>query len=152
MGSLTPFNPISLLALESDLMFLGRGLMATHSANEASSKAPALPAIYTCIFQEGQVAWLGRSFIRAMSIPIKRLPKNIKSDSTARKETGLSGVKLPKISVPTFDRKVVNWTSYREQFDATIQCKTELNNTKKLMYCSCKRLSRIVRLDLESKV
>ena len=60
--------------------------------------------------------------------------KYIKTESTASKETGLSGVKLPKNNVPTFDGKVISCRSFWEQFDASIQCKTGLNDTKKLMY------------------
>ena len=60
--------------------------------------------------------------------------KNIKTNSAVSKETGLSGVKLSKVSVTTFDGKVLNQKSFWEQFDTTILCKTRLNNTKKLMY------------------
>ena len=49
-------------------------------------------------------------------------------------DKGLRAVKLPKIRVPTFDGKVLNWKSFWKQFDATIHCKTGRNNTKKLMY------------------
>ena len=69
-----------------------------------------------------------------LRVAIKRLLKTIKADSAVDKVKGLSGVKLPKISVPTFDGKVLNWKSFWEQFDATIHCKTGLNNTEKLMY------------------
>ena len=64
--------------------------------------------------------------------------ENIKSESTVSKETVLSGVKLPKVSVPTFDGEVLNWRSFWEQFDATIHCKTELSNTEKLTYSTYK--------------
>ena len=43
-------------------------------------------------------------------------------------------MKLAKVSFPTFDGKVLNWKSFWEQFDATIHCKTRLNDTGKLMY------------------
>ena len=69
-----------------------------------------------------------------LQVAIKCLLKNIKSKFTESKDIGLSGVKLPKISVPIFDGKVVNWKSFWDQFDATIHCKTGLNNTKKMMY------------------
>ena len=62
------------------------------------------------------------------------LPRSWRRPCTVSKETGLSGVKLPKVSVPTFDGKVLNWKSFWEQFEATIYCKTWLNNTEKLMY------------------
>ena len=38
-----------------------------------------------------------------LRVAIKRLLKNIKPESAVHKDKGLSGVKLPKISVPTFD-------------------------------------------------
>ena len=60
--------------------------------------------------------------------------KNIKTESTASKEMGWSGVKLPKVSVPTFDGKVLSWISVCEQFDATIQGKAGLSITDKLTY------------------
>ena len=69
-----------------------------------------------------------------IQVAIKCLLKNIKSESTASKGIALSGVKLPKVSVPTSDGKVLNCKSFWEQFDATIHCKTRLNNTEKLIY------------------
>ena len=43
-------------------------------------------------------------------------------------------MKLPKVSVPTLDGKVLNWKNFWEQFDVTIHSKTTLSNTAKLMY------------------
>ena len=34
-----------------------------------------------------------------------------------------SGVKLPKIDVPTFDGKMLNWTTFWEQFKVSIHSK-----------------------------
>ena len=62
-----------------------------------------------------------------LRVAIKHLLKNIKAKSAVDKDKGLSGVKLPKISVPTFNGKVINWKSFWEQFDATIHCKAGLN-------------------------
>ena len=39
---------------------------------------------------------------------IKSLVKSIKTESAVSKETGLGGVKLPKVSIPTCDGKVPN--------------------------------------------
>ena len=50
------------------------------------------------------------------------------------KRPGLSEVRLPKVSVPTFDGKVLNWKNFREQFDTSIHSKTGLSDTAKLMY------------------
>ena len=70
-----------------------------------------------------------------LRVAIKHLVKSIKAETAVDKDKGLSSVKLPKISVPASDGKVLNWKSFWEQFDATIHCKTGLNNTEdKLMY------------------
>ena len=45
-----------------------------------------------------------------------------------------SGVRLPKISIPTFDGKTLSWKSFWEQFDATIHSKAGLNDIEKLAY------------------
>ena len=71
---------------------------------------------------------------RKLRVTIKHLLKDIKVESAVDKGKGLSEVKLPKISVPTFGGKVLNRKSFGEQFDTTIHHKTELNNTEKLMY------------------
>ena len=44
------------------------------------------------------------------------------------------GVRLPKISIPTFDGKILSWKSFWEQFDATIHSKAGLNVIEKLTY------------------
>ena len=69
-----------------------------------------------------------------LRVAIKSLLKKIKAVSAVTKETGSCGVKLPKVSVPTFDGNFLNWKNFWEQFDATIHCKTGLNDTEKLMY------------------
>ena len=43
-------------------------------------------------------------------------------------------MKLPKVIVPTFDGKVLNWKNIWEQFDATMHSEAGLNVTVKLMY------------------
>ena len=43
-----------------------------------------------------------------LQVAIRRLLKNIESESTASKDTGLRGVKFPKISVLTFDGKILS--------------------------------------------
>ena len=44
------------------------------------------------------------------------------------------GVRLPKISIPTFDGKILSWKSFWEQFDATIHSKAGLIDIEKLTY------------------
>ena len=51
----------------------------------------------------------------------KHLLKGIKAESTVIQEMGLSGLKRPEVSVPTFDGKVSCWNSSWEQFDTTIR-------------------------------
>ena len=41
---------------------------------------------------------------------------------------------MPKISIPTFDGKILSWKSFWEQFDATIHSKAGLNDIEKLTY------------------
>ena len=67
-------------------------------------------------------------------VAIKRRLKNLNAEASVSKETGLSEVKLPKASVPTFDDKVLIWKNVWEQFDATIHSKTGLSHTAKLAY------------------
>ena len=55
-----------------------------------------------------------------LRVAIKRLLKNIKAESAVDKDKGLRGVKLPKISVPTFDGKVLNFEL--EEFLGAIPC------------------------------
>ena len=47
---------------------------------------------------------------------------------------GLSGVKLLKVSAPTFDGKVLNRRSFWKQFNDTIHSKTGFNDMERLMY------------------
>ena len=51
-----------------------------------------------------------------MRVAIKRRLKNINAESSVRKKTRLSEIKLPKVRVPTFDGKVLNWKNFWEQF------------------------------------
>ena len=48
--------------------------------------------------------------------------------------TTVSGVKLPKLEVPTFDGNIMNWTAFWERFDALIQSKKGANDAEKLTY------------------
>ena len=45
-----------------------------------------------------------------------------------------SRVRLPKISIPTFNGKILCWKGFWEQFDATIHGNTGLSDTEKLTY------------------
>ena len=45
-----------------------------------------------------------------------------------------TGVKLPKISVPSFNRNLLNWSSFWEQFNIAIRSKEQLTDAEKLAY------------------
>ena len=53
---------------------------------------------------------------------------------TTDKASASPGVRLPKISIPTFDGKILSWRSFWEQFDATIHSKAGSNDIEKLTY------------------
>ena len=43
-------------------------------------------------------------------------------------------MKLPKIDVPTFDRNILHWTTFWEQFEVSIHSKPQHPNAEKLAY------------------
>ena len=45
-----------------------------------------------------------------------------------------TGVKLPKIAVPTFNGNILNWTDFWVQFEVVIHCKNHMKNAEKLAY------------------
>ena len=51
-----------------------------------------------------------------LRVAIKSLLRKIKTESAMSKEKGLSVVKLPKVSAPTFDGKVLNWKRFGNNF------------------------------------
>ena len=64
------------------------------------------------------------------------LIKRVLSDPVSEKATSkvYSGVKLPKIEVPTFDGNFLNWGHFWEQFNATVHAKEHLSDVDKLAY------------------
>ena len=44
------------------------------------------------------------------------------------------GVRLPKIEVPNFDRNIMNWKTFWEQYFLSIDSKPELTDPKQLAY------------------
>ena len=67
-----------------------------------------------------------------LSLQIKRLLSD--KVSTASSISSASGVKLPRINVPTIDGNIVNWVIFWEQFEAAIHGKRQLSNTDKFTY------------------
>ena len=52
-------------------------------------------------------------------------PKTDRPESTP-------GIKLPRISVPLFNRTILNWTTFWEQFEIAVHSKGHLQVVKKL--------------------
>ena len=45
-----------------------------------------------------------------------------------------TSMKLPKISIPTFDGNILNWSMFWDQFNVAIHSSTQLSNSQKLVY------------------
>ena len=45
-----------------------------------------------------------------------------------------TGVKLPKLDVPTFDGNILNWRSFWEQFRVSVHNRTSISDSEKLVY------------------
>ena len=46
----------------------------------------------------------------------------------------MSGIKLPRIKIPTFDGNILNWRIFWEQFDSAVHSKSHLSDSDKLTY------------------
>ena len=71
-------------------------------------------------------------FFFKLSLQIKRQLSD--KVSTVTSTSSASGVKLPRIDVPTFDGNIVNVVIFWEQFEAAIHGKHQLLNADKLTY------------------
>ena len=67
-----------------------------------------------------------------LRLQIKRLLSNMSSNAPST--LNASGVKLPRIDVPTFDCNIVNCVIFWEQLEAAIHSKRQLSNADKLTY------------------
>ena len=104
-------------SIDDDLQVMKHGMLLIGDYKSLAEKATALEEA---------------SF--EIRVAIKRQLKNLNAESSVSKETGLSEVKLLKVSVPTFDGKVLNLRYFWKQFDVTIHNKTWFSDTAKLMY------------------
>ena len=104
-------------SIDADLQVIKRDMLLIGEYKSLAERATAL--------EEASVV---------IRVAIKGRLKNLNAESLGSKETGLGEVKLPKLCVATFDGKVLNWNNFWEQFDVTIQSKTGLSDTAKLMY------------------
>jgi hypothetical protein len=54
--------------------------------------------------------------------------------SSPRSTPDGSGVKLPKLDVPTFDGNVIHWKQFWDQFSVSVHDRTNLSNAEKIVY------------------
>ena len=65
---------------------------------------------------------------------IKKLLASRSPGTTAVTPPESSGVKLPKLDVPTFDGNILNWKQFWEQFTVFVHKRFSLSNAEKLVY------------------
>ena len=56
--------------------------------------------------------------------------------ASSMNSTSVSGVKLPKLKVPTFDGNIMNWAALRKRFSALIHSRKGVDDAEKLTYLS----------------
>ena len=61
-----------------------------------------------------------------VATPSETSPPHTASDS--------SGLKLPKLDVPTFDGNIIHWKQFWDQFSVSVHCRTNLSNAEKIVY------------------
>jgi hypothetical protein len=68
---------------------------------------------------------------------LRRLLRNLKSipsDAETVTVTTGTGVRLPKLAVPTFDGNILYWRQFWEQFRVSVHDRTNLSEAEKLVY------------------
>ena len=69
------------------------------------------------------------------SLQIKKLLRSHATPSSTPSSTpDSSGVKLPKLDVPTFDGNLLNWKMFWEQFTVSVHVRSNLTDAEKLAY------------------
>lgn len=106
-----------LSGLETELQDVSRGILSLEHDDADLSRQES--AIAESLFD--------------VRLRIKRLLSSA-SKPTSSPVVEEGGVKLPKLSVPTFDGDVVNWKSFWEQFTVSIHDKPKLSSAEKLAY------------------
>ena len=66
-----------------------------------------------------------------LKIKIEQL---LDDQSTSSQPTHQPCIRLPKISIPTFNGNLLNWTSFWKQFEVTVHSKDNLQDVEKLAY------------------
>ena len=55
-------------------------------------------------------------------------------DAPTLATTDSTGVKLPKLGVPTFDGNIIHWKQFWDQFTVAVHSRTSLSNAEKTVY------------------
>jgi hypothetical protein len=69
--------------------------------------------------------------ISECSLNLKRSLHSHMHVSHASAHSDGTGVKLPKLDVPTFNGDILNWLSFWEQFSVAVDSRTNLSDTEK---------------------
>ena len=72
-----------------------------------------------------------KSVLFKFKIKIKQL---FDDQSASSQPSSQPVIKLPKITVPTVNGNILNWTSFWEQFEVTVHSKNNLQDVEKLVY------------------
>lgn len=68
------------------------------------------------------------------TLRIKQLLRPTKDSATSSATGDSSGVKLPKLDVPSFNGNILNWQTFWEQFCISIHERSHLSDAEKLVY------------------
>ena len=98
--------------------------------------------VHACIikFEAWIIWWEGKAELAASDHhAIPRGVKTLKEYDTDFKSNhfavwGRSGIHLPKISFPSFNENILNWTSFWEEFEVAAHSQDSLQDVKKLAY------------------
>ena len=71
--------------------------------------------------------------IRPVRVKIERMLHDVECSPKITK-ADTAGIRLPKISVPTFDGNILNWTTFWKQFEVTVHNKDHLQDVEKLAF------------------
>ena len=71
---------------------------------------------------------------RKLSGVSQKLKGMLTPSTTTAPTTGVTGVKLPKLQVPSFDGNLIHWRQFWDQFATAVDCKTDLSNAEKTVY------------------
>ena len=74
-----------------------------------------------------------RKILLEVDLKIERMLHDVECSPKINKADTV-GIRLPKISVPTFDGNILNWTTFWEQFEVTVHNKDHLQDVEKLAY------------------